>query len=106
MIDRKLIYRDAIHAEAMKKRGNYENKGGKGRQNEMNGPEDKKNEKNEVEKDVDNQGFSEWLRSNSGLEMMRLFVIANSILVFFTMGFPKMQEAMSILKEYYFGETE
>ncbi|OAD55299.1 hypothetical protein WN48_05174 [Eufriesea mexicana] len=87
----------------MKKRSNNENKGGKGRQSETN---DEKNEKkNEISlNDEENQGFSEWLRSNDGLEMMRLFVIANSILIFFTMGLPKFQEVIGILKDYYYGE--
>lgn len=43
-------------------------------------------------------------RSSDGVEMMRLFVIANSILFFVTMGWPKMQEAISILKEYLYAE--
>lgn len=90
----------------MKKRSNNENKGGKGRQSETNDTEDKKNEKkNEISlSDEENQGFSDWLRSNDGLEMMRLFVIANSILIFFTMGLPKFQEVFGILKDYYYDE--
>lgn len=94
----------------MKKRGNHENKTGKGRQNETNATDDKKNAKKDDNSDIilnddtDNQGFSEWLRSSDGLEMMRLFVIANSVLIFFTMGLPKVQELISIFKEYYYGE--
>lgn len=93
----------------MKKRGNHEAKAGKGRQNETSNADNKKTEEKKDDarlNDVENQGFSEWLRSSDGLEMMRLFVIANSILIFVTMGFPKMQEAFGALKDYYFGETE
>ncbi|XP_017796252.1 PREDICTED: uncharacterized protein LOC108577580 [Habropoda laboriosa] len=95
----------------MKKRGNHENKTvARARHNETNDTDDKKNAKNDkkderlLSDDVHNQGFSEWLRSSDGLEMMRLFVIANSILIFFTMGLPKMQELISTLKEYYYSE--
>ncbi|KOX75053.1 hypothetical protein WN51_12738 [Melipona quadrifasciata] len=92
----------------MKKRGNHETKAGKGRQNETSNANDKRNEEKDDARlnDVENQGFSEWLRSSDGLEMMRLFVIANSILVFVTIGFPKIQEAFGALKDYYLGETE
>ncbi|XP_053979876.1 uncharacterized protein LOC128877000 [Hylaeus volcanicus] len=93
----------------MKKRGNHENRAGKGRQNETKPAEDKKNEKNAEQEialndDTHNQGFSEWLRSSDGIEMMRLFVIANSVLVFVTMGWPKMQEAIAVVKDYFYEE--
>ncbi|XP_076173019.1 exit protein of rhodopsin and TRP A [Ptiloglossa arizonensis] len=95
----------------MKKRGNHENRAGKGRPNETNTKDDKKNEKNTntnqvaLNDDNYNQGFSDWLRSSDGIEMMRLFVIANSILVFVTMGWPKVREAIAIFKDY-FGYSE
>ncbi|KAG6799078.1 E3 ubiquitin-protein ligase protein [Apis mellifera caucasica] len=107
MIDGGLINRDDI--EAMKKRGNNENKGGKGRQNETKDSEkknDKKNDKNSEKKNVSldeyNEGFSEWLRSSDGFDTMRLFVVANSIMIFVTMGIPKIQEIISIIKDYYY----
>lgn len=109
MIDGQVIYRDEIHVAAMKKRGSHESKAGKSRQNEANAAGEKKNEKKEdgdgviLQNDTDNQGFSDWLRSSDGLEMMRLFVIANSILIFVTMGVPKMQEVISVLNDYFFG---
>ncbi|XP_076239670.1 exit protein of rhodopsin and TRP A [Calliopsis andreniformis] len=94
----------------MKKRGNHENKAGKSRHHESNSTDDKKNEKNgnkkaiNVNDDIQDQGFGDWLRSSDGIEMMRLFVIANSILIFFTMGWPKIQETITILKQYFYVE--
>lgn len=93
-----------------KKNGNNENKSGKGRQNETKDSEkknnDKKNDKKNDNKndslDEYNEGFSEWLRSSDGFETMRLFVIANSIMIFVTMGIPKIQEIISIIKDYYY----
>nr|XP_012148610.1 PREDICTED: uncharacterized protein LOC100874865 [Megachile rotundata] len=101
---------DEIDITAMKKRGNHDSKAGKNRQNEGNVTDDKKNEKKNDKKkvvlndDAHNEGFGEWLRSSDGIEMMRLFVIANSILVFVTMGFPKMQEIYTAFNEYFYGE--
>ncbi|CAL7933838.1 unnamed protein product [Xylocopa violacea] len=93
----------------MKKRSNHENKAGKSRQNdnETKAAEEKKEKEDGngiiLQDDTDNQGFSDWLRSSDGLEMMRLFVIANSILIFVTMGVPKMQEVIGLLNDYFFG---
>ncbi|XP_074109030.1 exit protein of rhodopsin and TRP A [Cotesia typhae] len=59
----------------------------------------------EEEKDL-NQGFGDWLRSTDGVEMMRLFVITNSLLVFVTIGWPNIQQTWSIIKDYVMGEEE
>lgn len=113
MIDGTLIYRDGICLEAMKKRNN-ESKTAKGRPNENAAATDKKTDKKTNKKDnkadtqlnneieIDNQGFSDWLRSSDGIDMMRLFVIANSILVFVTMGWPKVQETIALLGDYFY----
>lgn len=87
----------------MKKRGNNENKGNKSRQIANNATE--KSNAGDVSDD-DNQGFGNWLRSSTGVEMMRLFVIANSILVFVTMGWPNMKESFYIIKDYFIGEED
>ena len=70
--------------------------------------EEDKNENKPVplDDDADNQGFSTWLRSNEGTDMMRLFVIANSLFIFVTMGWPSMQSAFQIIKEFFFGEED
>lgn len=94
----------------MKKRNN-ESKTAKGRQNESTAATDKNSGKKDAKDEtvlhdeINNQGFSDWLRSSDGIEMMRLFVIANSILVFVTMGWPKLQEAFAYLKEYLYEEN-
>lgn len=90
----------------MKKRNN---EGKKGRQNENAAATDNKKGDNKKDNkaetklndEIDNQGFGDWLRSSDGIEMMRLFVIANSILVFVTIGWPKLQEAIALLGEYF-----
>lgn len=80
---------------------------GKGGKNEKDDKEkDKKNNEDTLDNDSSNQGFGTWLRSTDGVEMMRLFVIANAILVFVTMAWPNMQEALYILKDYITGEEE
>ncbi|XP_011351501.1 uncharacterized protein LOC105287578 isoform X1 [Ooceraea biroi] len=84
----------------MKKRGGSENKGGKSRQNET-----EKLDSGDMSDD-ENQDFGNWLRSSTGVEMMRLFVIANSILVFVTMAWPNMRESFYILKDYLVGEED
>ncbi|XP_076656100.1 exit protein of rhodopsin and TRP A [Halictus rubicundus] len=92
----------------MKKRNN-EGKTAKGRQNENAAatdkkPDNKKDSKTDQTKlndEIDNQGFGDWLRSSDGIEMMRLFVIANSILVFVTIGWPKLQETIALLGDYF-----
>lgn len=51
--------------------------------------------------DDENQGFGNWLRSTEGLEYMRLFVIANTIIVFLTIAWPQMQQAMEIITSFF-----
>lgn len=49
--------------------------------------------------EAENQGFSFWLRSSEGFQMMRLFVIANSLVVFVTIGWPSMKEAINVIHQ-------
>ncbi|XP_011634343.1 uncharacterized protein LOC105425323 [Pogonomyrmex barbatus] len=81
---------------SMKKHGNNENKH-KSCQN--GGKTVEKSDPGNLSDD-ENQGFGSWLRSSTGVEMMRLFVIANSILVFVTMAWPNMKESFYIIKDY------
>ena len=96
----------------MKKRGRPEKDKdvkGSGKGVEKNGNKEEDNKSSELAKlddDSENQGFGTWLRSTDGVEMMRLFVIANSLLVFVTMAWPNMQEALTILKDLIMGEEE
>ncbi|OXU17190.1 hypothetical protein TSAR_014738 [Trichomalopsis sarcophagae] len=59
-----------------------------------------------LDDDADNQGFAEWLRSGDGVDMMRLFVIANSLVVLLTMTWPHIQLTFGIIRELIFGEDE
>ncbi|KAF7992813.1 hypothetical protein HCN44_005157 [Aphidius gifuensis] len=52
-----------------------------------------------------NQGFGDWLSSNNGIEMMKLFVVANSLLVFVTIAWPNMRLVASIISDYIKGEN-
>ncbi|XP_018054009.1 PREDICTED: uncharacterized protein LOC108690962 [Atta colombica] len=87
----------------MKKRGNNENKGSKSCHNGRNIVE--KSDLGDLSDD-ENQGFGNWIRSSTGIEMMRLFVIANSILVFVTIAWPNMKESFYIIKDYLMGEED
>ncbi|XP_014614975.1 PREDICTED: uncharacterized protein LOC106792960 [Polistes canadensis] len=101
----------------MKKRiNNTDNKNTKNRSNEERGKQknddEKDNEKNTIERleqnedEYSNQGFGDWLRSNDGAEMMRLFVIANSLLLFVTMAWPNMKESFYFIRDYFMGEED
>ncbi|XP_038215083.1 uncharacterized protein LOC119834703 [Zerene cesonia] len=57
--------------------------------------------------DEENQGFGGWLRSDDGLENMKLFVIANSIVLLTTLVYPQLQTVFDIISETVYGtETE
>lgn len=69
-------------------------------------PKGEEQDKSKIETkddEAENQGFSFWLRSNEGFEMMRLFVIANSLVVFVTIGWPSMREALNVIYEVFAG---
>ncbi|XP_053678958.1 uncharacterized protein LOC128729312 [Anopheles nili] len=53
-----------------------------------------------------NAGFGKYLRSQEGIEMMKLFVIANTIVVFMTMAWPQMQQSYQILRSLVFNDAE
>lgn len=93
-------YRWSLYVIIMKKR---ENKEKKNNQNANNTPD--KTSSGDLSDD-ENQGFGNWLRSSTGVEMMRFFVIANSILVFMTMAWPNMKESFYIFKKYLIGEED
>ncbi|KAL9695567.1 hypothetical protein quinque_014852 [Culex quinquefasciatus] len=50
-----------------------------------------------------NSGFAEYLRSSQGSEMLKLFVVANSIVMFLTVAWPQMKKSYEMLMSY-FGE--
>lgn len=55
---------------------------------------------------AENQGFADWLRSNDGIDMMKLFVLANSLVVLITMAWPQMKQSYDIVIELIFGEAD
>ncbi|XP_055617193.1 uncharacterized protein LOC129762709 isoform X2 [Toxorhynchites rutilus septentrionalis] len=44
-----------------------------------------------------NSGFGQYLRSPQAIEMMRLFVIANTLVVILTMAWPQMKQSYQII---------
>ncbi|KAG5673924.1 hypothetical protein PVAND_003925 [Polypedilum vanderplanki] len=46
-----------------------------------------------------NSGFSNYLHSSSGQEMLRMFVVVNSIVMFLTVAWPQMQKAYEFLAQ-------
>ncbi|XP_058829764.1 CAR1 transcription factor [Topomyia yanbarensis] len=59
--------------------------------------------------DVDeeyNSGFGQYLRSPQAVDMMKLFVIANTLMVFFTVAWPQMQQSFEVIKSLIFGEGD
>lgn len=66
--------------------------------------EDKIEERNLDDDDELNEGFGTWIRSDNGVEMMKLFVIANSLLAVITMAWPSIQETYFILRELIMGD--
>lgn len=58
-----------------------------------------------IEDDEDmNSGFSNYLRSGDGMEMMKLFIIGNTMIVLVTFAWPHIQETVAILKELFSGD--
>lgn len=78
--------------------------GGKGKKQQDNQKQsvvtsNQKNDKAKEPGDEDmNSGFGEYMRSPQAAEMMKLFVIANTLVVFFTMAWPQMKHSFEIIK--------
>lgn len=53
-----------------------------------------------------NSGFAEYLRSSQGSEMLKLFVVANSIVMFLTVAWPQMKKSYELLMSFFGGEEE
>ncbi|XP_022814631.1 uncharacterized protein LOC111348295 [Spodoptera litura] len=53
--------------------------------------------------DDEEQGFGGWLRSSDGLETMKLFVIANSIVMLTTIVYPHAQAIFEIVSDMIYG---
>lgn len=53
-----------------------------------------------------NSGFAEYLRSSQGAEMLKLFVVANSIVMFLTVAWPQMKKSYELLMTFFGDEAE
>ncbi|XP_013177554.1 PREDICTED: uncharacterized protein LOC106125009 [Papilio xuthus] len=53
--------------------------------------------------DEEDQGFGGWLRSADGQENMKLFVIANSIVLLMTLMYPQVQLIVDFIYESVYG---
>lgn len=53
-----------------------------------------------------NSGFGEYMRSPQAAEMMKLFVIANTMVVFFTMAWPQMKHSFEIIQSLIYGDED
>ncbi|XP_035919458.1 uncharacterized protein LOC118517438 isoform X2 [Anopheles stephensi] len=83
--------------------------GGGGHQRKGKAAQAAKGEVAPVAQDPDedtNAGFGKYLRSEEGIEMMKLFVIANTIVVFVTMAWPQMQQSYRILRSLVFNDED
>ncbi|CAK1600721.1 unnamed protein product [Parnassius mnemosyne] len=65
----------------------------------------KENKKTTTQLDLleeEDQGFGGWLRSLDGLENMKFFVIANSIVLLTTLMYPHIQLIVDTVYEYFY----
>ncbi|XP_065090404.1 uncharacterized protein Xport-A [Ochlerotatus camptorhynchus] len=53
-----------------------------------------------------NSGFGEYMRSSQAAEMMKLFVIANTLVVFLTMAWPQMKHSFEIIQSLIYGDED
>ncbi|KAJ8674658.1 hypothetical protein QAD02_010444 [Eretmocerus hayati] len=53
--------------------------------------------------DSENQGFGEWLHSANGIDTMKLFVLANSMLIFVTMAWPHLED---LFRQLVYGDDD
>lgn len=54
----------------------------------------------------DEQGFSKWLRSEEGVENLKLFVLGNSIIVFLALSWPQIKEVLDAVYYLYLEYTQ
>lgn len=59
----------------------------------------------EVYDSEDEGGFSKWWREGEGTELMKLFVIGNSLVVFLVMSWPNIREALISAQYIIYGEN-
>lgn len=63
--------------------------------NLLNVPKNRNRSKAPEPQDSDEeQGFSQWIRSEEGLENLKLFVLGNTLIVFLTIFWPHIKEML------------
>ncbi|CRK95282.1 CLUMA_CG008660, isoform A, partial [Clunio marinus] len=63
----------------------------------------------DLEDEEVNSGFGSYLRSSTGQETLKLFVIVNSLVMFLTIAWPQMKTSFEFIKEIiieYFGPVD
>lgn len=53
-----------------------------------------------------NSGFQDYMRSPQAIEMMKLFVVANTLVMFLTIAWPQMKYSYEILRSMIYGDDE
>lgn len=66
--------------------------------------EEDENRTNADQDEEINSGFGNYLRSSEGAEMMKLFVIANTMVMFMTVAWPSIKESFYIIRDYFLEE--
>ncbi|KAI8422717.1 hypothetical protein MSG28_006482 [Choristoneura fumiferana] len=56
--------------------------------------------------DDEDQNFGGWLKSSDGMETMKLFVLANSVVMLTTIAYPHIQTIFSIILAMIYGTDE
>lgn len=87
--------------------------GGKGNKHQQQDKQQKSNDKaaatttTATTGDADaNSGFQEYMRSPQAIEMMKLFVVANTLVMFFTMAWPQMKHSYEIIRSMIYGDDD
>lgn len=57
--------------------------------------------KTDVAEEQDPSTFAEWLKSNEGLAYIKLFIIANTIILFLTFSWPQIAETLDGIYYHY-----
>lgn len=55
--------------------------------------------KDDIEEEEINSGFGNYLKSSSGQEMLRMFVVVNSIVMFLTIAWPQMKSSYEFITQ-------
>lgn len=68
--------------------------------------QDRNDNSQKQKKDQEERTFSDWLRSDEGIENLKLFVLGNSILVFIAISWPHIKESLDAAYYLYLDYTK